>query len=78
MKIIDSRNPSKQCYLDHLSIGDTFLLGEDLYYIYDKNTNIKAINLSFDTIHIFNRYGTNPIQVIPVECSICILKEREV
>lgn len=73
MKVVDSRTLDKPCYVDHLSVGDTFLLDGDLYYIYDKNNHIKAINLSSDTVHVFDMYSTNPIQVMPVECSICIL-----
>ena len=77
MKIEDLRR-QKPCYIHNLHVGDTFLLEEELYYIYSCNNTeqiIRTINLTTNSIHLFDI--RSPQTVTPVKCKICILKDEQ-
>ena len=76
MKVEDLRKQNKPCYIHNLHVGDTFLLGGELYYICSCNNAeqiIRTINLITNSIHLFDIRSSQT--VTPVKCKICILEE---
>ena len=77
MKVEDLRR-QKPCYIHNLHVGDTFLLEEELYYVYicnDTERTIGTINLTTNSIHLFSIPSS--LTATPVKCKVCILEDEQ-